>query len=100
MTFIKSRTARIFWDNGYKSVGAVATANVDDLIPILLLVTGPSLPDRVEAATDDRLSVQAQNKKLRLHPDNDQKYHQKLLLKAEMIVKSATRIWGESFDYT
>jgi DNA polymerase theta len=35
VTFIKIRTARIFWDNGYKSVGAVAAARVDDLIPIL-----------------------------------------------------------------
>lgn len=38
VTFIKSRTARIFWDNGYESVDAVAAARVDDLIPIILLV--------------------------------------------------------------
>lgn len=38
VTFIKSRTARIFWDNGYKSVGAVAAADAKELIPILLMV--------------------------------------------------------------
>jgi hypothetical protein len=38
VTYIKSRTARIFWDNGYKSVGAVAAANVYDLVPVLLQV--------------------------------------------------------------
>lgn len=27
ITFIKSRTARIFWDNGYKTVGAIAGAD-------------------------------------------------------------------------
>ncbi|KAF7871717.1 hypothetical protein EAF04_003824 [Stromatinia cepivora] len=72
ITFIKSRTARIFWDNGYKTVGAIAGADSKELIPILLL---------------------AQPRKLRLASDDEGKYHTKLLAKAAKIVESANRIW-------
>ncbi|TGO27917.1 hypothetical protein BPAE_0035g00610 [Botrytis paeoniae] len=72
ITFIKSRTARIFWDNGYKTVGAVAGADSKELIPVLLM---------------------AQPKKLRLASDDEEKYHAKLLAKATKIVESANRIW-------
>ena len=41
--FVKSRTARVFWENGMKSVRVVAEANATDLVPILLLVTLPFL---------------------------------------------------------
>lgn len=36
--YVKSRTARVFWENGMKSVRAVAEASPNDLVPILLLV--------------------------------------------------------------
>lgn len=72
VTFVKSRTARMFWDNGFKSVGALASARVDDIMPILL---------------------QAQPKKLRLGPEDDEKYQRKLEMKAQVIVKSAARVW-------
>ena len=36
--FIKSRTARLFWENGMKSLRAVAAAEVKDIVPILVLV--------------------------------------------------------------
>jgi hypothetical protein len=39
VAFIKSRTARIFWENGLKSVKAVAHAEPKDVIPILKLVS-------------------------------------------------------------
>lgn len=43
---MKSRTARIFWENGFKTVGAVAGVDSKDLLPVLLLVSFdfPSLP--------------------------------------------------------
>ncbi|KAJ8059357.1 hypothetical protein OCU04_012312 [Sclerotinia nivalis] len=72
ITFIKSRTARIFWDNGYKTVGAITGADSKELIPILLL---------------------AQPRKLRLASDDEEKYHAKFLAKAAKIVESASRIW-------
>ena len=36
--FVKSRTARVFWENGLKSLRAVAEAEPKDLVPVLLLV--------------------------------------------------------------
>ena len=74
VTFIKSRTARIFWENGFKTVGAIANAQVKDIVPVLLI---------------------AQPKKLRLEDEDDRKYEQKLMLKAEVICKSAERVWDQ-----
>ena len=39
--------------------------------------------------------MQAQPKKLRLDEDEEAKYHQKLLLKAGIIVGAANRLWGK-----
>lgn len=36
--FVKSRTARIFWENGFKGLRTVAEADAPELVPILLLV--------------------------------------------------------------
>lgn len=70
--FVKSRTARVFWENGYKGLRTMAEAEAKDLVPILLL---------------------AQPKKSRLDAGEEAKYHQKLLLKAEIIVGAANRLW-------
>ena len=70
--FVKSRTARVFWENGYKGLRSVAEAEAKDLLPVLLL---------------------AQPKKSRLDADEEAKYHQKLLLKGEIIVGAANRLW-------
>lgn len=40
--FVKSRTARVFWENGMRSLRAVAEAEAKDLVPLLLLVLNPS----------------------------------------------------------
>lgn len=72
ITFVKSRTARVFWDNGFRSVAAVANANPEELVPILL---------------------QAQPNKIRLEAKDEQKYKEKLLLKANVIADSANRLW-------
>lgn len=39
VTFIKSRTARVFWENGFRTVGALAAADVDDILPVLFMVS-------------------------------------------------------------
>lgn len=36
--FVKSRTARVFWENGYKGLRAVSEADAKDLVPTLILV--------------------------------------------------------------
>ena len=71
--FVKSRTARVFWENGFKGLRTVAEAEAKDLLPVLLL---------------------AQPKQARLDVDEEAKYHQKILLKAEIIVGAANRLWG------
>lgn len=73
--FVKSRTARVFWESGYKGLRAVAEAEAKDLLPVLLL-------------------AQPKNKsQSRLDKDEEVRYHQKLLLKAEIIVGAANRLW-------
>ncbi|KAH8675817.1 hypothetical protein BX600DRAFT_432366 [Xylariales sp. PMI_506] len=72
ITFIKSRTARIFYDNGFKSVAAVANADPAELVPVLM---------------------QAQPTKVRLKSKDEQKYEEKLLAKAKVISESANRLW-------
>ncbi|KAL9116553.1 MAG: hypothetical protein Q9187_006922 [Circinaria calcarea] len=70
--FVKSRTARIFWENGLKGLRAVAEAEARNLVPILLL---------------------AQPKKSKINGDEEAKYQQKLMLKAEIIISAASRLW-------
>ena len=41
------------------------------------------------------MDMQAQPQKLRLDGDEEAKYHQKLLSKAEIIVGAANRLWGK-----
>ena len=38
--FVKSRTARVFWENGYKGLRSVSEADPKELVPVLLLVRG------------------------------------------------------------
>ena len=39
--FVKSRTARVFWDNGLKGLRSVGEADPKEIVPILLLVLSP-----------------------------------------------------------
>ncbi|MCJ1479789.1 hypothetical protein MMC13_008475 [Lambiella insularis] len=70
--FVKSRTARIFWEHGLKSVRAVAAADPKDVVPILVL---------------------AQPNKLKINGEEEARYYQKLTGKAEIIVSAANRLW-------
>ncbi|TGJ80043.1 hypothetical protein E0Z10_g8731 [Xylaria hypoxylon] len=72
VTFIKSRTARVFYDNGFKTVASLANADPKELLPILM---------------------QAQPTKLRVKSKDEQKYEEKLLAKAQVIADSANRLW-------
>ncbi|KAL6895581.1 hypothetical protein HDV57DRAFT_512156 [Trichoderma longibrachiatum] len=70
--FIKSRTARVFWENGYRTVGAIANADPKELVLVLM---------------------QAQPNKLRIKGKADERYEEKLLAKANVISASANRLW-------
>ncbi|KAL6868447.1 P-loop containing nucleoside triphosphate hydrolase protein [Trichoderma novae-zelandiae] len=70
--FIKSRTARVFWENGYRTVGAIANADPKELVLVLM---------------------QAQPNKLRIMGKADERFEEKLLAKANVISASANRLW-------
>ncbi|KAL1841295.1 hypothetical protein VTJ49DRAFT_7240 [Mycothermus thermophilus] len=72
ITFVKSRTARILWDNGFKTVASIANADPQELLPVLM---------------------QAQPNKVKLGATDEQKLCDKLLLKAKVMVDSANRLW-------
>ncbi|KAG4437459.1 hypothetical protein IFR05_007064 [Cadophora sp. M221] len=72
ITYVKSRTARVFWENGFKTVAAIAAADVKDIWPVLL---------------------QAQPKKMKLSGPEEERYREKLINKANVISASATRLW-------
>ncbi|CEI38885.1 unnamed protein product [Fusarium venenatum] len=70
--FIKSRTARVFWENGFRTVATIANADPTELLPILM---------------------QAQPNKIRLKGKDNEKYEEKLLVKAKVIADAASKIW-------
>ncbi|KAF0643362.1 hypothetical protein FPSE5266_20079 [Fusarium pseudograminearum] len=70
--FIKSRTARVFWENGFRTVATIANADPTELLPVLM---------------------QAQPNKIRLKGKDEEKYEEKLLIKAKVIADAASKIW-------
>ncbi|MCJ1378258.1 hypothetical protein MMC17_001355 [Xylographa soralifera] len=70
--FVKSRTARVFWENGFKSIRAIAAAESKDIVPILVL---------------------AQPRKSKINGDEETRYYEKLKVKAEIIIGAANRLW-------
>ena len=72
VAFVKSRMARIFWENGFKSIRALGEADPQTLVPAMM---------------------QAQARKRRLRGEAAEKLGEKLLAKAEIIVTSASRLW-------
>jgi replicative superfamily II helicase len=71
VVFVKSRMARILWENGFKSVRALAEARVEDLVPVMMMAQG----------------------RRKGEGDWEEKLRGKLREKAEVIVGSAGRLW-------
>jgi replicative superfamily II helicase len=72
VTHVKSRMARILWENGFKSVRSLAEAEPDDLVPVMML---------------------AQSRNLRMQGEARTKLVAVLKQKAEVIIGSANRLW-------
>jgi hypothetical protein len=36
LPYVKGFTARVFWEGGLKSIGAIAESDVDELVPLLI----------------------------------------------------------------
>ncbi|KAK9849842.1 Helicase [Penicillium brevicompactum] len=75
VTFVKSWTARLLRENGYKNLRALADAEVKDLIPILKMANP-------RKAQKNELSVA-----------ESERYTAKLRDKAEIIIAHANKIW-------
>ena len=69
--FVKSRTARTLWENGYKSLKAVAEVDSTSLAQVLLL---------------------AQPRKRRA-PEEEEGYLRKIHLRAQIVISAATKLW-------
>ncbi|KAI2788987.1 hypothetical protein POX_e07013 [Penicillium oxalicum] len=75
VTYVKSWTARCLRENGFRNLRALAEADPKDLVPVLMMVN-PRKTQRNQ-----------------LYPTEAERYTAKLLVKAETIVASASKIW-------
>jgi replicative superfamily II helicase len=72
VAYVKSRMARIFWENGYKSIRALSQADPRALVPVM---------------------AQAQGRKTKQQGEAAAKLEAKLLERANIIISSASRVW-------
>ena len=70
--FVKSRTARCLWESGYRSLRAVAQADVEAMTQVLLL---------------------AQPKRRKIVGDEEEMFVKKVRERAEVVVSAAERLW-------
>lgn len=70
--FVKSRTARALWENGYRNLRAVAEADAEAIAQVMLL---------------------AQPKRSKVSGEMEGGYLLKLKEKAEVVVRQAGRLW-------
>ncbi|KAL6232994.1 hypothetical protein BDW75DRAFT_8696 [Aspergillus navahoensis] len=75
VTYVKGWTARLLRDNGFRNLRALAEADPKDIVPVLKMIN-PREAQRNH-----------------LHPTEAERYAEKLLAKAEVIVASANKIW-------
>ncbi|KAL1954967.1 hypothetical protein VTO42DRAFT_374 [Malbranchea cinnamomea] len=73
VAYVKSRTARLLWENGFKTLRALAEADPKDLVPVLMM-------------------AHPRNGK-QDNPREAARFKRKLLAKAEIIVGSANKLW-------
>jgi hypothetical protein len=73
VTFVKSRMARLLWENGFKSVRMLAEARVEDPVPVMMLEQ-----KKWKAKNDQEATAKLQGK---------------VKATAEVIVNSTSQIW-------
>ncbi|KAF3399553.1 DNA polymerase theta [Talaromyces pinophilus] len=74
VTHVKSWTARLLWENGFRSVRALADADAKDIVPVLIM---------------------GRSRKNQSHPNSEkeaERYAAKMTRKAEIIIASANKI--------
>jgi DNA polymerase theta len=45
VAYVKSRTARLLWENGFKTLRALAEADPKELVPVLMMVSVTPMGD-------------------------------------------------------
>ncbi|KAJ6175456.1 hypothetical protein N7485_002370 [Penicillium canescens] len=80
VTFVKSWTARLLRENGFRNLRALAEAEAKDLVPILMMVN----PRKAQ--------------KNQLSPADSERYAAKLLVRAETIISHANKIWDREMQ--
>ncbi|OKL59679.1 hypothetical protein UA08_05271 [Talaromyces atroroseus] len=75
VTHVKSWTARLLWENGFRSVRALAAADAKDIVPVLIMARS-------------RKSQSYQNSE-----KEAERYAAKMARKAEVIIASANKIY-------
>ncbi|CAG8072909.1 unnamed protein product [Penicillium salamii] len=80
VTFVKSWTARLLRENGFKNLRALAEAEPKDLIPILKMAN----PRKAH--------------KIDLYPSESERYTAKLKEKAEIMIAHANKIWDREMQ--
>ncbi|KAM5432937.1 putative DNA-directed DNA polymerase [Microsporum canis] len=74
VTYVKSRTARLLWENGFKSLRSLAEAAPSELVPVLMM-------------------GQPRNSSYSNNAKDMKRVTAKLTAKAEVIIASASRLW-------
>ncbi|EGE00041.1 DNA-directed DNA polymerase theta [Trichophyton tonsurans CBS 112818] len=74
VTYVKSRTARLLWENGFKTLRSLAEAAPSELVPVLMM--GQPRSSSYSSTNKDMKRVTS-----------------KLTAKAEVIIASASRLW-------
>ncbi|WEW58730.1 DEAD-like helicase [Emydomyces testavorans] len=78
VTYVKSRTARLLWENGFRTLRVLAEADAKDLVPVLMM------------------GQPRNGKSHHSHSKEAERLSAKLLSKAETIIASANKLWEAS----
>lgn len=97
VTFVKGRMARLLYENGFKSVRSLSEADArKDILPIMMSVSGwklRKLERDVNAAENVDGEGEGGMRKEDVYEVRKRKLEEKLLGKAEIMVRSAARIY-------
>lgn len=101
VTFVKGRMARLLYENGFKSVRSLSEADPrKDILPIMMSVSGWKLrrPERKVSSDESGNGSEGNGGRgfgndENLYEVRNRKLEEKLLVKAEIMVRSAARIY-------
>jgi len=97
VTFVKGRMARLLYESGFKSVRALSEADAKkDILPIMMSVSGWKLKQierEVIRESEGESGIEGQAKPGDLFAMRRKKLEEKLLGKAEVMVRSAAAIY-------